>query len=606
MAASNGDTVLVAPGTYVENINFLGKNITVTSSAGAATTIIDGNNNGTVVTFTNGETAQAVLNGFTIQHGAIPPAGGLPNGIEVNSASPTITNNVVTNNRGYGIEVDYGAPVIQNNTISNTTTAYNPAQDFGCDYDDGSGIYVNNVPSSGFTLIEGNTIQNNVAHCGGGGIRIAYGPVPHIINNRILYNQTLGNGGGGIYMFNGGQVWIVQNLIAGNIAASEGGGICISAGSDVNGNSGPVNSYVVNNTIVGNTIVPNGDIGSPGLIDGSQVGFPGYVSQAGLYNNLIISADSYNAVACDPLYSYLSATPPVVAESDVFSLSGMEFGGWCTAQAGISAGVYQIISANPLFVQEGSQYFHLGPGSPALGTGDPTAPELPSTDINGSPRTEINGSETTVDMGIYEGAAPSSAAGTPSFTMQISPATLTLSNTSGYGVAAFTNVLITPSGHFFGIVSLQCTGLPSSVGGACFFSPVNVPAAGDNTPVTVQLLVEAQAVTAQTTMVHRHDHNWPLHTRGAWTALFLLLFIGLAQLRSRRWSPRRTLAVGAIAFLLSLTVPLCSCGGGASSGGTGNGGNGGNGSPYSITVVATASGNLQSTQTATVTFTISN
>ena len=41
-AASNGDTVLVDPGTYYENIDFLGKAITVTSSGGAAQTIIDG------------------------------------------------------------------------------------------------------------------------------------------------------------------------------------------------------------------------------------------------------------------------------------------------------------------------------------------------------------------------------------------------------------------------------------------------------------------------------------------------------------------------------------------------------------------------------------
>ena len=41
-AANNGDTVLVAPGTYFENIDFKGKAITVISSGGAATTVIDG------------------------------------------------------------------------------------------------------------------------------------------------------------------------------------------------------------------------------------------------------------------------------------------------------------------------------------------------------------------------------------------------------------------------------------------------------------------------------------------------------------------------------------------------------------------------------------
>ena len=45
-AASNGDTVLVAPGTYLENINFNGKSITVTSSGGPSVTIIDGNAKG--------------------------------------------------------------------------------------------------------------------------------------------------------------------------------------------------------------------------------------------------------------------------------------------------------------------------------------------------------------------------------------------------------------------------------------------------------------------------------------------------------------------------------------------------------------------------------
>ena len=42
-AASDGDTVLVLPGTYIENINFLGKAITLMSSDGPEVTTIDGN-----------------------------------------------------------------------------------------------------------------------------------------------------------------------------------------------------------------------------------------------------------------------------------------------------------------------------------------------------------------------------------------------------------------------------------------------------------------------------------------------------------------------------------------------------------------------------------
>jgi hypothetical protein len=59
-AAQNGDTVLVAPGTYFENINFSGKAIRVTSSGGYALTIIDGIFNYQSVVTTPTEISQAI------------------------------------------------------------------------------------------------------------------------------------------------------------------------------------------------------------------------------------------------------------------------------------------------------------------------------------------------------------------------------------------------------------------------------------------------------------------------------------------------------------------------------------------------------------------
>src|SRR5713226_10352285 len=115
-AASNGDTVLVAPGTYVENINFNGKAITLTSSSGPAVTMIDGNHNGTVVTFNHSETASSALSGFTIQNGF--QSGGFGAGITVSSASPTITSNVIARNHAaaaIGIYVNGGSPLITKN-----------------------------------------------------------------------------------------------------------------------------------------------------------------------------------------------------------------------------------------------------------------------------------------------------------------------------------------------------------------------------------------------------------------------------------------------------------------------------------------------------------
>jgi len=75
-ASIDGDTVLVYPGTYYENINYNGKNITVASlylttqiDSFIGTTIIDGNHNGSVVKAINGEDETAMLCGFTIQNG---------------------------------------------------------------------------------------------------------------------------------------------------------------------------------------------------------------------------------------------------------------------------------------------------------------------------------------------------------------------------------------------------------------------------------------------------------------------------------------------------------------------------------------------------------
>ena len=80
-AASDGDTVLVAEGTYFENINFEGKPITVASqfildkdSSHISRTIIDGSQSAnpdtaSVVTMWSGEDTTSVLMGFTITGG---------------------------------------------------------------------------------------------------------------------------------------------------------------------------------------------------------------------------------------------------------------------------------------------------------------------------------------------------------------------------------------------------------------------------------------------------------------------------------------------------------------------------------------------------------
>ena len=68
-AAQAGDTVRVAPGTYIENINFSGKAITVVSEAGPNVTTIDGNQANSVVRFISGEGPNSIIEGFTVRNG---------------------------------------------------------------------------------------------------------------------------------------------------------------------------------------------------------------------------------------------------------------------------------------------------------------------------------------------------------------------------------------------------------------------------------------------------------------------------------------------------------------------------------------------------------
>ena len=117
-AAIPGDTILVAPGRYAELLNFQGKDVAVRSTGGFAQTTVDGGSKGTVVMFENGETAAAVLEGFTITGGLglIRPAGGIYCGL----SSPTIVSCLIVGNVGQdqnagagGLQCGFAAPELR-------------------------------------------------------------------------------------------------------------------------------------------------------------------------------------------------------------------------------------------------------------------------------------------------------------------------------------------------------------------------------------------------------------------------------------------------------------------------------------------------------------
>ena len=104
--AVTGDTVLVQPNTYIENINFGGKKIVVTSlflttqdTGYISQTVIDGNQSGSVVVFNSDEDQTAKLCGFTIYNGSGTVdifGNAYGGGIFIDHASPQITHLTIT------------------------------------------------------------------------------------------------------------------------------------------------------------------------------------------------------------------------------------------------------------------------------------------------------------------------------------------------------------------------------------------------------------------------------------------------------------------------------------------------------------------------------
>lgn len=375
-AASNGDTVLVAPGTYNEDINFNGKAITVASSNGPTVTTIHGDGEEQVVTFAAGEAQPSVLRGFTITNGFAccnNPAGG----ISIYNSSPKIVANILTKNAGCGIAVYYGAPIIENNIISfsSTTSACPPAQ--------GSGIllYGQGTPyGMGSVQIIGNIITHNGGPYSswGAGIYLWIGGAPLIQNNIIAWNEAANNGGG-ITMQNSGAPLIVQNLIVDNKAETYGGGLDLEIPDDGS------TAVMVNNTIAGNTTV-----NSDGQT-GPEVYLSGFYGTVTFWNNIITGATENAVVFGDPLYR---APSPSFNHNDAFSTKGGAYAGTCAGETGKKGN----LSANPKFADPAKEGYQLQKGSPAINAGTNAAPHIPPKDLAGHPRI-VGG---IIDMGAYE------------------------------------------------------------------------------------------------------------------------------------------------------------------------------------------------------------
>ena len=369
-AATEGDIIVVAPGTYLETIDFLGKGITLRSSDGPSGTTIDGGGNGSVVQCVNGEGSDTILEGFTITGGNADTGGGMLN----IGSSPTIINCIFTNNhagdRGGGMYNREGNP-----TIIASTFDTNSAVEMG------GGM---------FNLLARPTVReclftNNFSNKGAG--MRNYINSHAIVTNSVFSHNHAGEEGGGMDNRKNSNVVVTACIFEGNTAGSGGGGMHNYVGkAEATGN--PI---IINSLFIGNS-APSG---------------------AGIRNNdpdptIINTTIAYNEGAG---ISSRNGSAPIIENSIVWGNSGGSFDGTSSrfsvvSYSDIEGGFdgMENLNVDPLFVNPAGNDYHLAIDSPVINAGNNNAPypeDFLYFDIEGNSRF-IGG---TVDMGAYESDA---------------------------------------------------------------------------------------------------------------------------------------------------------------------------------------------------------
>lgn len=375
-AAQDGDDVLVSPGTYNENIDFLGKAITVHSTDGPKSTIIDGGQRDSVVIFQNGEGRQSVIRGFTLRNGnaaQFPLNGG---GVNVVMASPTIDGNHITGSSacsGNGVGLYFSGALVRRNRIFGN-------HQNGCSGGTlGGGIYIG---GSGDAVVVDNIIENNQTDMAGGGIGINASGVVRVERN-IIRGNLAGSQGGGVATYNDSQPIVASNLVVANRAV-QGGGLYLSPPF------GSTGGVWVNNTVADNT----GD-------NGSEIHTTGFADQIQLTNNIVRASGTAVAVVCDTSYS---TAPPQFRNNDLFATRGTLLSGSCTGIIGTQGN----LSVDPLLTGgKPAVAYRLQAGSPAIDAGQATA-AVGRRDLAGQRRVvDGNGDgQAVIDLGAYEWALP--------------------------------------------------------------------------------------------------------------------------------------------------------------------------------------------------------
>jgi len=307
-AASPGDTVSVSPGTYSENINFNGQDVTVASTGGASQTTIAAPG-GTAVTIG----PAGSITGFTISGGTAAFGAGMA----VSGAGTIIANDVFQSNSegtgGFGAAIggNGASPLIEQDLFAGNT----------CDDQFLSGVVA-------FINDSSPTIENNVFHdntCRAVNLSLPQGPTPLVINNTIVRNST------GIRI--DGRTESTAEVVRNNIVADNGTGLEVDFG--------------------------NGPTWDHNLVNGNTQNYSGIADQTGMNGNL--SADPLFVDSSSDNFQLLPGSPAIGAGS-AMDAPAVDFSGNPRPQGTVDIGAFQFVSAADQLAALAQAVTGVGPG----------------------------------------------------------------------------------------------------------------------------------------------------------------------------------------------------------------------------------------------------
>jgi len=206
-AATSGDDIVVAPGIYAENLDYLGKTLLITSTGGSAVTTIDGSGGASSTVTIIGSGINTLLEGFTIIAG--------PGQIDPLDVPALATSG--------------GGLFVQDSTLDLTNCIVRDANTTGR----GAGAHF----IDSMVTVDGCTFTNNVADAAnlngarGGGVAISgINIIPNVtFTSTTFSNNSTGNNGGGLSIFSASADLDTCTFTSNN-ADNDGGGLQVLVG----------------------------------------------------------------------------------------------------------------------------------------------------------------------------------------------------------------------------------------------------------------------------------------------------------------------------------------------------------------------------------------